>query len=322
MSRRVVIVEPDASGRAVMERVLAAEGYAVDAVPTAADARPLLNAGAGVELLLMNDVDERGGVLAEVRALRREMPAVPMIVMGALLTPRVLRELLRLRVADALMKPFTPDDLREAVGRVVGRGAGRAEDALEYAAAIEAARRALSGGALDRARDALRRAHAVAPLDAEAMALSAVVAELRGDDDDADRGYRAALALRREEDTPAPDPHEGLARLAAYGDARPVVDLRPERRGGPARVVSDPMVELSGSAISTPHVVLLALGVGADDEGAIFFREGSGPRAFALMTGALRPSSVEQALQRLLAGAVIAEDGTHTTTTLRGESEA
>ena len=49
------------------------------------------------------------------------------------------------------------------------------------------------------------------------MALRALLAELEGHDTNADRGYRAALALRQDEDGTPPDPFEGLARLAAYG---------------------------------------------------------------------------------------------------------
>lgn len=308
MSRHVVIVEPDAAGRAMMDRVLSAEGYTVDAVRTAADARALLGAGAPVALLVMDEMGERGAVLEDVRALRRERPAIPVIVTGTLLSPRVLRELLRLRVADALTKPFTPDELREAVRRILEQETARHDEALELAAAVDAARSAMSEGQLDEAWPALRRAHATAPLDAEVMALLALAAELAGHDDDADRGYRAALALRREEDTPAPDPHEGLARLAAYAGTRPTLALRPERAGSVVWIVTDPVNELSAGcpAGDAPCIVLLALGLMGAGPGALQFRDGDGPRAFALMPGAARAESIEQALARLGGGPVVA----------------
>lgn len=315
MSRRVVIVEPDAAGRTIMDRVLTAERYAVDAVASASEARALLGAGPPVELIVMDEMSERGALLEDVRALRREQPAIPVIVTGTLLVPRVLRELLRLRVEDALAKPFTPDDLREAVRRVLEQKTARRDEALELAAAVDAVRRAIVEGRLEDALPALRRAHATAPLDAEVMALLALTAELAGADDDADHGYRAALALRREEDTPAPDPHDGLARLAAYADARPTATLRPERAGAPVWVVTDPVAELGGPcpAGDAPCIALLALGVTADGPGAIYFRDGDGPRAFALMAGAARVESIEQAIVRLGGGRVVAAELTRAT---------
>ena len=51
--------------------------------------------------------------------------------------------------------------------------------------------------------------------DPEIMALWGLLAEGEGRDDDADHAYRAALALRHEEDYAGPDPYEALARLEA-----------------------------------------------------------------------------------------------------------
>ena len=229
MSRRLLIIEPDAPGRAMMERVLSAEGFSADTAASALEARPLLDAGQ-VEAVI---VDELGGSrthLEEARWLRRKYPTIPVIVTGALLSRRVMQELLRLRVADALAKPFTPSELREAVTRAVEQKAAHHAEALEYDAALTDARRAIAAGVLLRARAPLSRAQALSPFDSEIMALWALLAELDGRDADADRGYRAALALRDEEASPPPDPHEGLARLAAYGEARPVVALG---SGGP-----------------------------------------------------------------------------------------
>jgi DNA-binding response OmpR family regulator len=315
MSRRVVIVEPDAAVRAVMDRVLTADGYAVDAASSMSEARALLAAGAPIELLVTDEMGERGAMLEDVRALRRERPSIPMIVTGTLLSPRVLRELLRLRIADALAKPFTPDELREAVRRVLEQKTARRDEALEFAAALDAARRALTEGRLEDASPALRRAQAMAPLDAEVMALFALAAELDGADDDADRAYRAALALRREEDTPAPDPHEGLARLEAYAGTRPAPALRPERAEAPVWVVTDPVTELRAPCPvgDAPCVVLLALGVTSNGPGAIYFRDGDGPRAFALMAGAARVDSIERALVVLGGGPVVAGESTRAT---------
>jgi hypothetical protein len=233
-----------------------------------------------------------------------------------MLSRREMQELLRMRVADALAKPFTPVELREAVARVIDQNAAHHDEALEYDAALTDARRAIAAGLGRRGRGPLSRAQAMSPFDAEVMALRALSAELDGDDTDADRGYRAALALRDDEASSPPNPHEGLARLAAYGGARPVTELRPERADGPYWLVTDPTVELRGGAPEPdrggkrPQVVVMALGLNSEGPGAVFLRDGEGPLAFALLSGALRPEPFAAALVRLGPGPIVAAEPT------------
>lgn len=311
MSRKILVVEPDGPGRAMMDRVLTAAGFSAEGVASIHDARALLDGGK-LELAVVDELAGTRAVLEEVRRLRRDYPALPVVVIGALLSQRVMQELVRLQVADVLSKPFTPDELRDAVTRVVSHRTARRADALEYAAAVTAARRAIAAGSVAEARPPLSRAQATSPFDAEIMALWALAAELDGHDDDAGRGYRAALALRHDEDTPPPDPHEGLARLDAYAGARPAPSLRPERAGAPLWLVADPARELALGAPSGegPHVVVMALGLGGDGPGALFFRDGDGPRAFALLSGALRAESAAAALARLGRGPIVAAEAT------------
>jgi CheY-like chemotaxis protein len=309
VSARLLVVEPDGPGRTIMERALVSAGYAVVAVGSAREAVAPLRACA-LDLAI---VDERAGeaLLDDVRWLHAEHPTLPVVVTGALLSQRVLLDLLRLGAIDALAKPFTPVELREAVSRALLRRDHRHLESLELAASIGAGRRALGKGNLPEAKAALGRARACSPLDAEPVGLAALVAELEGRDADADRGYRAALALRQDEASPAPDPYEGLARLAAYGDARPAVALAPRRAGQPLWLVTDPAQELKGVAPSGPgpHVAVMALGIAAEGSG-VFLRDGEGPRAFALLAGPARPDAVAAALARLGGGPLVASEAT------------
>ncbi len=301
MKRSVLVIEPDAAGRRGMERVLASEGLAVATSRSFAEARAILSADPPIDVAIVDEVGARGVMLEEARALRREYPAVAAVVVGGLLAPPVLEELVRLGVSDLVRKPFTPGELREAVGRALAARAPAHDEALEYAAAVAAARRALGSGRLIEAASTLRRARGVAPFDAEPMALAALVAELLGRDGDADRGYRAALALRDSEDEGPPDPHEGLARLAAYGAARPVRELDAEHAGAPIRLVRDPVRELAEAAALGGARAVVAMGVGLakDAPGALFLRAGAGPLAFALFAGQL-PAGEEAVRSALL----------------------
>jgi DNA-binding response OmpR family regulator len=306
VSRRVLIVEPDASGRAMMDRVLTGGGYAPDTVGSVLDAGAMLDAGQ-VEVVVIDELAGSRPALEQVRWLVRKYPTVPVIVTGALLSRHTMQELVRMRVVDVLAKPFTPGELRDAVGRAIEQNAVHHVEALEYSAALTDARRAIAAGRYQHASAPLARAHATSPLDSEIMALYALIAELDGKDQAADRGFRAALALRDEEASAPPDPHEALARLAAYQGARPTTALGALRARQPFWIVTDAAEELRAPApVDGPLVVVMSLGLSAEDDAAIYLRDGEGDRAFLLMSGPLRPEPIAALLRVLDAGEVVA----------------
>ena len=310
MSGRVLIVEPDTSGRLIMDRVLAADGHTVDVVGSATAAREQLARGTPVDLALVDEFGEHGRALEDVRTFRRDYPSLPIIVIGTLLSTHILEELLRLGAVDSLRKPFTPNELRDAVNHALARRSKRHDDALEFAAAVDLARRSLSSHSLMDAAIALRRAQAISPLDAEVMGLQALLAEVEGRDADAERAFRAALALRDNEDTPPPDPHEGLARLTAYAGAHPVTSLRPELAESPLWLVTDSTTELSqpSPAGEGPQIVVMSLGLG--HEGGVYFRDATAGRGYALLTGSSRTDSLAHALRAVGSGRLVALDTT------------
>ncbi len=54
----------------------------------------------------------------------------------------------------------------------------------------------------------------------------------------------------------------------------------------------------------------MALGLVADAQGALFFRDGEGPRAVALIAGALRPDALAAVLAGLGSGPLVASEPT------------
>ncbi len=123
MSPRLLVIEPDAAGRALMERALATGGFAPETAASVHDARACLDAGT-IEVAVVDELAGGRGLLDEVRWLRARYPSLPVIVTGTRLAPRTLEELLRLGAAEALRKPFTPTELHAAAARAVAR-AGR-----------------------------------------------------------------------------------------------------------------------------------------------------------------------------------------------------
>lgn len=268
MTRRVLLLEPDATSRALVTRALTTAGYAPEAYASSREAEAQIEQGA-YELCLVDELAGGGAALDEARRLRARYPRLPLVVTGTMLTAPVLRALLRLGVRDALPKPFTPDELRDAASHAVATSAPWRERSLDHAAAVHAAREALAEGRLDAAGRALARAWSAAPMDPEVMTLEALRAELDGRDHDALRGYRAALALEPDLAFEPPSPHEALARLAMYGAARPVASLDPRWRTAPLRLVAD----VREVAPARGGVAVLALSIAASP-GRAHLREG------------------------------------------------
>ncbi len=286
MNRRVLVIEPDQTIRRMLELALSAAGFAPTSTPTVEASRAMLD-GTPMDAVVLEMRATNSEGTDGVRALRADYPEMPLVVTGTLLTPRVMQELIRARVDDVVPKPFTPREIVAAVERVLRNARTRHNGALEYAAAMANARRAIVEGRLHDAEAPLARARAVSPLDGEAMALLGLVCELLGHDRDADRAYRAALALQEERVTEDVLPSEGLARLRAYAGARAVPTFEHHGRHT-LWFVSDAANELAlgPAGKGKPDVIVFALGLVPTETGTLYARIGADKQAFLIATSA------------------------------------
>ena len=119
------------------------------------------------------------------------------------------------------------------------------------------------------------------------MALFGLYCELEGQDRDADRAYRAALALREDRVTEDVSPTEGLARLRAYAGARPVPTFEHHGRHS-LWFVSEAAQELTlgPAGEKRPDVVVFALGLVPSETGAMYARLSADKHAFLIATSA------------------------------------
>jgi DNA-binding response OmpR family regulator len=306
--KRILVIERDPAGRALMDRVLGSAELATDAVGSLKDVEDALDHDA-YALAIVDELAGTGAMLEEVRAVRRRWPQVPVIVTGTILSARVLVDLMRLGVYEALPKPFLPEELRDAVARCLVRAWPGERVALDFEAAVEAARDALAHLDLPRAELMLRRARGLAPLDAEVVALDALRAELAGDDYDAERWYRAALVLGDDASAAPPDPGEGLARLAAYRGLARADELDREWSLPRAWIVAELRAIDREPEPARPWVLVTTVGLSAAIDAPIHLRA-SADRAVATSLGAQRPETLAAALDRLALGAIVATDDT------------
>jgi DNA-binding response OmpR family regulator len=282
VNRRVLVIEPDATVRRMLEYALSSAGFAPTSTATIESSRALLDGtafeAAVVEMRATNTEGTDG-----LRALRADYPELPLVVIGTLLTPRVMQDLIRARADDVVPKPFTPREIVSAVERVLRTARTRHDGAMEYAAALASARRAIIEGRLQDAEAPLARARAVSPLDSETMAFLGLLRELAGHDRDADHAFRAALALREERLVEEVSPSDGIARLIGYGGARVVPAFEHHGRHT-LWFVSDVSTELP---LGPPDgrkadVIVLALGLVPSETGAVYARLAGDKQAFLI----------------------------------------
>jgi DNA-binding response OmpR family regulator len=302
-AKRILVVERDAAGRGLMDRALASSQIAADAVASVSEAERALDEGA-YALAIVDELAGTGAMLDEVRTVRRRWPKLPLLVTGTILSPRVLVDLMRIGVYEALPKPFLPDELRAAVERCLVRAWPSELLALDFEAAVAAAREALESLDLARTETMLRRAHGIAPLDADVVALDALRAELGERDVLADRWYRAALVLRDDPSAPPPDPFEGIARIAAYAGMPRVEGIEP---GWTAWLIDDLRTLDREREPPRPWVLVTTIGLSSAADAAIHLRAGEG-RAVAASLGEQRAETLASVLRTLHTGAIVAND--------------
>lgn len=131
-------------------------------------------------------------VLRRVRELR---PDIKVIILTAFGTVERAVEAIQLGAVDFLQKPFVPHEIREIVTRVLDREAIDARKAQDFASLLELAKRSVGERHLEAAEEQIRRAISINPSRPEGFHLLGLVLEARKSVLEAQKQYRAALAL-------------------------------------------------------------------------------------------------------------------------------
>ena len=136
MTRRVLLVEDDASIAMVITAALEAEGFAVERRDTLAG-RDAALAGGRFSALLTDVVLPDGDGIATLAPIRAAHPAMPVIILSAQNTLDTAVRASDTGAFEYFPKPFDLDELvravRQAVGSGVGEGAPAAEDETDAA---------------------------------------------------------------------------------------------------------------------------------------------------------------------------------------------
>ncbi|MCA9621585.1 MAG: response regulator, partial [Myxococcales bacterium] len=110
----VLVLEDQAEVRRMLSRILRREGYRVTAVEDAATARHQLE-NDDFSVLVTDGIVPGGGVPSVIEAFRRNRPAAPVVVCSGHLEEELVLAGIEARDYRFLRKPFTVEDLIEAI---------------------------------------------------------------------------------------------------------------------------------------------------------------------------------------------------------------
>jgi len=118
MTVKTLVVDDDPIVLDSCKRVFEAEGFEVCLVPSTDKALEVMKNNIFDILLIDVKMPERDGMYL-MREVKKQWPEMPLIVMSGYPTPETIAEGLRLGAAKFIAKPFTPDELFEAVHQVL-----------------------------------------------------------------------------------------------------------------------------------------------------------------------------------------------------------
>jgi len=131
-------------------------------------------------------------VLRQVREIR---PDIRIIMISAYGTIELAVEAMKLGAVDFIQKPFSPEEVRALVSRVLDREKLDEQKLADYGSSIELSKKSIGNRHFDAAIEHARKAIFLDPSRPEAFNLLGALLEIRGDRNEAQKNYRAALSL-------------------------------------------------------------------------------------------------------------------------------
>ena len=191
---KILLVDDDKSIRVTISEALESAGHTV---VTAVDGEHGLEKFSEDTFdLVLLDMKMPGTDGMEVlKRIKTIEPTQPVIMITGFGTVETAVEAMKLGAVDYIQKPFTPEEIRAIVKRGLERKNLDEKNIASASQFIEYAKKAIVERDLDRAYEYLKNAVKIDPTVPEPFNLMGVIMEVRGNMSDAQRMYRAALAL-------------------------------------------------------------------------------------------------------------------------------
>jgi DNA-binding NtrC family response regulator len=120
---RILVVDDDPTVLKSCQRVLEPEGFDVCLVSSADKALEAMRKDDFALLLIDVKMPTHDGMYL-MGEIKKEWPNKPMILMSGYDTPQTVEEAAEMGAATFVPKPFTPDELLQAIHTVMGRQEG------------------------------------------------------------------------------------------------------------------------------------------------------------------------------------------------------
>jgi DNA-binding response OmpR family regulator len=194
MTKKILIVDDEKNIRITLKHCLENQDYVIESAVNGEEALHKLQT-TNFDLILL-DIKMPGLTGMEVLKKIREMGnKVDVIMMTAYGTIERAVEAMKLGAIDFINKPFTPDEIREIVKDVLYRQSLNEDKVVSFKDTIEFAKKCILSGDYEKAKEFLNKALSKNPDSPEPHNLMGVLLEMNNNVLQAQKHYRAALAL-------------------------------------------------------------------------------------------------------------------------------
>lgn len=195
MSKRLLVIDDEKNIRITLSQCLEMADYIVDTAVNGEHGLTKFSEEKYDVVLLDMKMPGIDG-METLRRIKTLDPMQNVIMITAHGTIETAVEAMKLGAIDYIRKPFTPEEIRSIVKRVIDRGnIGEGEAAGSYYSALEYAKSCINKRDFDKAYDYLQRSIGMEPRKPEAYNLIGAILEFRGEVVEALKMYRATLAI-------------------------------------------------------------------------------------------------------------------------------
>lgn len=194
VTSKILLVDDDKAVRVTVSQALESAGHHVVTAVDGEHALEKLREGSFDLVLLDMKLPGMDG-MEVLRQIKLKEPAQAVVMITGYGSVETAVEAMKLGAVDYIQKPFGPDEIRAIVRRVLERKRLDEESLKSPDQYVEYAKKSIVEGQLDRAYEYLKSAVKLDPTVPEPFYLMGIIMEVKGSVLDAQRMYRAALAL-------------------------------------------------------------------------------------------------------------------------------
>lgn len=195
MKKRILIVDDEKNIRLTLAQCLELAEYEVDTAVSGEHGLEKFNSG-HYDLILLDMKMPIIDGMEVLRRVKKQNPYQDVVMITAYGTVETAVEAMKLGAVDYLRKPFTPEEIRSIVRRVLERDSiDENEAAVSFEAALEYAKGCLNQKDFTQGYEFLQKAIGMEPRKPEPYNLLGVLLELKDETLEALKMYRAALAV-------------------------------------------------------------------------------------------------------------------------------